>query len=310
MITPNIRLAAIVAIVSFMSGIGVARADAPGIDIAQQPLFTTTSQPPLNMLVLDRDHKLFNAAYNDASDLNGDGVLDVGYKPAIEYYGYFDSHKCYNYTAGVFEPQSVTADKTCGGTAWSGDFLNYVTMSRMDALRKVLYGGYRSTDATDKTILERAYIPQDGHTFGKEYQSVARDGYDIHNYTPYSAPADGKYLLFANDTLISAVAASNSLLNPSAPPLMRVLQNSPFRIWNWVAIEGPVGGNDCFNASNQRVDCLSGGSSAPPSGHPNDATEFQALKDNYARSDNTYGSDNVDTIYTNPGSSNNNPYQT
>ncbi|MGA9828509.1 MAG: PA14 domain-containing protein, partial [Rhodanobacteraceae bacterium] len=306
--TSRIQLAFACTLLSLFSGIGAVHA-APGIDIAQQPLFTTASQPPLNMLVLDRDHKLFNAAYNDASDLNGDGTLDIGYKPSIEYYGYFDSHKCYAYNAGVFAPQSVTANKTCGGTAWSGDFLNYVTMSRIDALRKVLYGGYRSTDSTTQTILERAYIPQDGHTFGKEYQSVARDGYDIHDYTPYSVPADGKYLLFSNNTLISAVAANNSLRNPSAPPLMRVMQNSPFRIWNWDAIEGPVGGNDCFNAANSRVDCLSSGGTTPPNGHPNNAAEFQQLKDNYARSDNIWGSDNVDNIYTAPGSSNNDPYQ-
>jgi len=28
-------------------------------------------------------HKLFYEAYNDASDLNSDGALDVGYNPAI-----------------------------------------------------------------------------------------------------------------------------------------------------------------------------------------------------------------------------------
>jgi type IV pilus assembly protein PilY1 len=261
---PTIKYAAAFMAMTALAAFDPADALAQSVPISEVPLFSVSSQPPLNMLVVGRDHKLFNAAYNDASDLNGDGTLDVGYKGylsaangGITYYGYFDSNKCYSYSGGLFTPTGTTADKTCPG-AWSGDYLNYLTTSRIDALRKVLYGGLRSTDSTTQTILERAYIPQDGHVFGKEYQSIANDGYDVHNYTPYNIPSPGRYLLFANETLISAVAASGTLRNPTAPPLLRVMENSPFRIWNWVAIEGPVGGNDCFDGNNNRVDCLTG----------------------------------------------------
>ena len=152
-------------------------------------MFLPGNVPPLVMLVMERDHKLYMPAYNDASDLNGDGVLDVGYKPTIDYYGYFDSYKCYDYNSAKsrFEPVATTSDKTCPGH-WSGDFLNYLTMSRMDCLRKVLYGGYRSTDTDTETVLRRAYIPQDAHTWGKEYTSIAVDGYDIRKYTPLNLP--------------------------------------------------------------------------------------------------------------------------
>ncbi|HET6545217.1 MAG TPA: PilC/PilY family type IV pilus protein [Rhodanobacteraceae bacterium] len=251
MILSRSSLCVATAALAFFAGIDPADA----MDIAQQPLFTTSTQPPLNMLVVGKDHKLFYEAYNDASDLNGDGQLDVGYKASVEYYGYFDSHKCYSYASGLFTPTAVTDDKKCPGS-WSGDFLNYVTTSRIDALRKVLYGGTRSTDTATSTVIERAYIPQDAHSWGKEYQSVARDGYDIHDYTPYNAPAVGRYLLFANTTLLSSVT---NLRNPDGPPLLRVMQNSPFRIWNWVSIERPVAGDDCFTAANARVNCLTGG---------------------------------------------------
>ncbi len=214
---------------------------------SQLPLFTSKSVPPLNMLVLGRDHKLFSPAYNDASDLNNDGILDIRYNPAINYFGYFDSLKCYTYASGLFTPTSTTTDKKCrtAGGRWSGDFLNYVTTSRVDALRKVLYGGYRSTDGdqTDKTILERAYIPQDAHSWGKEYKSIAIDGYDIADYTKYSAPTGANYILFANTTPSESGDTSiTNWRNPNGAPLMRVYNNVPNRIWEWVAKGAPVAG--------------------------------------------------------------------
>ena len=79
-----------------------------GVDIAQVPLFLGGNSTPLVMLVMGRDHKLYYEAYNDASDLNGDGVLDVGYKPnTITYFGYFDSNKCYTYSSNLFTPRII-----------------------------------------------------------------------------------------------------------------------------------------------------------------------------------------------------------
>lgn len=201
------------------------------LDLSQTPLFLTDSVPPLTLLVVSKDHKLYFEAYDDASDIDGDGVIDIKFKPSIDYYGYFDSYKCYAYDAGNkhFYPISVTSTKKCTG-AWSGNFLNYLTTSRMDALRKVLYGGYRSTDTNTLTVLERSYIPQDGHSWGKEYQSSSIDGYNLSEYTPFAAPASPYTHLFANTTL----------RNGTNEPLLRVALNQPYRIWDWVSIEKPV----------------------------------------------------------------------
>jgi type IV pilus assembly protein PilY1 len=210
---------------------------------AQAPLFVNDSVPPLNMLVVGRDHKLFFPAYNDASDLDGDGSIDIRYKPSIDYLGYFDSLTCYSYSSGYFTPSSTTTDanlKKCPGS-WSGDYLNYLTTSRADALRKVLYGGYRSTDTTTQTILERAYIPTDAHTWGKEYRSPAVDGYNLSDYTPFANPTGSNYALFANNTQSSA-------------PLLRVLPNaSNIRIFGWVSREVTQGGSVATNTSFQDV---------------------------------------------------------
>jgi type IV pilus assembly protein PilY1 len=209
------------------------------LNLPNVPLYLPASVPPLNMIVLGRDHKLYYEAYNDHSDLNDDGVLDFGYKPTqIDYFGYFDSHKCYTYSGSRFDPTSVTLTKKCSG-AWSGDFLNYVTTSRIDALRKVLYGGYRSTDLASLTVLERSFIPEDAHSWGKEYKDVATSGYDITEYTPLSMPAAGTYHLIANTTPLN-----------TTDPLMRVLTDQTVRVWNWLSIERPVAGTQVVTGVN------------------------------------------------------------
>ncbi len=256
------------------------------LDLAKAPLFVTETVPPLTLLVMGRDHKLYYEAYNDASDLNGDGTINVGYKPSqIDYYGYFDSKKCYDYGSGRFTPVGAAGtNKTCNGH-WSGDFLNYVTTPRIDALRKVFYGGHRSVDTTTQTVLQRAYIPQDAHSWGKEYESVARDGYDITQYTPLSLPPTGKRHLFANTTL-----------SDNGTPLMRVLTNSQYRIWEWVSIERPVAGTECATGNNQRAPCAGGAGTLEYDSHPLSDADFKALVGQFANTPHFLGSQPVTQI--------------
>ncbi len=258
-------------------------------DYKALPPFLSADAPPLVMMVMDKSHKLYYEAYNDATDLDEDGTLDVGYKgqsepfvdtdndgqrsatesytdlngdhhwnKGIDYYGYFDSYKCYTYTSagtlgvdGRFNPTSApTASgrpiKTCSGALeWSGDFLNYLTMSRMDALRKVLYGGSRAIDTGTATLLRRVFIPQDAHSWGKEYESIAHDGYDIRDYTPLDLPAPATRHLFAStnagDEDYNAALDTDTDNEPMYDtPLLRVLPNNTHRIWEWVAKERPV----------------------------------------------------------------------
>lgn len=273
---------------------------AQAVPIAQTPLDQQTSPPPLNMLVMGKDHKNYYEAYNDAADLNGDGAIDVGYKPNdIEYFGYFNSYVCYNWnnSGSRFEPAVPAGGangKECGGANWSGDFLNYLTTGRFDALRKVLYGGKRAVDTADETVLQGAFFPQDGHSWGKEYRSIERDGYDIRRYAPLTLPDTDRYHLFAVTTVTDGTA-----------PLFRVLKNSPFRIWNWVSIEGPVANNRCFNASNNRVDCVgAGGATQPFPGNPTSRAQFDQREIDYAIPDYRFGSNTLTRIDCSNGACN------
>ncbi|MFZ2235439.1 MAG: PilC/PilY family type IV pilus protein, partial [Dokdonella sp.] len=300
-----------------------AQAASGGIDVSQQPLFTQVAEAPLNMLVMGKDHKIYYEAYNDASDLNGDGALDIGYKPAIiDYYGNFNSFICYTWASDKFVPSSATADKKCSGK-WSGDFLNYLTTSRMDALRRVLYGGWRQVDTATETVLQGAYFPQDGHSWGKEYQSAARDGYVISEYAPLTAPVAGRFHLFAVTTL-----KGNGNAYPGyQAPVLRVLTNTDKRVWNWLSIEGPVAGNKCFTSGNSRTDCVPSSNSGtgtwdvvPPSDfsgltittwkhngtHPANTAAMNTFFTTYATSANLCGTGTVSLINTT--GSDNNPF--
>lgn len=149
-------------------------------NIATKPLYSATTYPPLMMLVMSRDEQLFNKAYSDYTDLDGDGKLDVTYQDAFDYSGYFDPKLCYSESNGVFKAAAKADVHKCSSGRWSGNFLNWVTMSRLDILRFVLYGGQRQTDNA-KTVLERAAIPTDLHAWVKIYS-----GADIGSFAPLS----------------------------------------------------------------------------------------------------------------------------
>ncbi len=206
-----------------------------------EPITQASGAPPLVMLVMSRDEQLYNKAYSDYTDLDGDGSLDTTYNNNFDYIGYFDPALCYDYNGSSDGSNSNSASNyfsvsgNAGGTAsgsntsghlctghWSGNFLNWVAMSRLDLLRYVLYGGYRSTDATDNTILERAYVPDDAHAWAKVY-----NGSDIANYVPSTyatAP-----LSFCNASLTTSNSVSDG-----APPVIRVARGS---YTEWAATE-------------------------------------------------------------------------
>jgi type IV pilus assembly protein PilY1 len=219
---------------------------------AVPPNIQTDAGKPMVMLNMSRDHQLFYRAYNEYTDINFDGTPDTSYNHSIDYYGYFDPYKCYTYsgTASKFKPASVNTDKYCS-SQWSGNFLNWATMTRIDVVRKVLYGGYRSTDSASSTVLERGNLPTDSHSFAKYY-----NGADLVKLTPFTAaqlaPRNvmlrglGNWWEEANAggngfRMMSGITICNTTLGGDGvnrysqsntnPPLMRV-SFGDFSLWN------------------------------------------------------------------------------
>ena len=160
---------------------------------AQVPLFLVKSATPMTLFAMSVDHQLFMKAFADYSDLNGDGRIDNTYTDTFDYYGYFDSARCYSYDAtnNYFRPRNAangTNGHRCANSSsngdWSGNFLNWATMTRIDVLRKALYGGKRIVDSTSQTVLERAILPFDVHSFVKVFTPAP--GENIADYLPTS----------------------------------------------------------------------------------------------------------------------------
>lgn len=211
---------------------------------AQFPLFLSNPVVPIMMLNMSKDHQLYFKVYDDYSDLDGDEVPDTTYKNSYNYYGYFDSEKCYTYSNNRFEPsRKVNNVGYCnyGGTTneWSGNFLNWSSMTRMDSIRKILYGGLRSTDTEGVTVLERAYLPHDAHAFAKYY-----NGRDLSDLTPFNdatavprglTGTSATGITICNTTPSGSAKVSQSV---TSAPLLRVAK-----------------GNYTFWASNERWQC-------------------------------------------------------
>ena len=211
--------------------IGTGRVLGAELNLPDSPLFVSGSKTALVQLIMERDNKLFFEAYPTYEDINNDGVLDNKYKPEeIDYYGYFDSNLCYQVFGGDhLEAVSTTANKKCG-SAWSGDFMNFMTMTRMDIMLRALYGGKRVIDNPGQTRLRRAFVPWENHTWGIEYTSEAEDGFRISDYTPLAQPASGRRHLFATNNI-----------NRNDIPFLRIRLDSTQRIWEWVDKERAQG---------------------------------------------------------------------
>ena len=128
-------------------------------------------------------------------DQDGNPIVETTYKHTFSYFGYFDSEKCYVYDtanerfnpdsiinvdffvigtdpdtgADIIDENRVVSRGVCPGNLWHGNFLNWMSMTRMDIVRRIFFGGLRTeggdpTDPNAPTGLERAYLPSDAHS--------------------------------------------------------------------------------------------------------------------------------------------------
>ena len=126
------------------------------------PPFVSDQVAPNIVLLLDNSGSMSGLACDLSNPADGD-CSDAGDRPftnTFTFPGYFDSLLCYTYDAGAdkrFEPATVKAAlaTACSDTEWDGNFLNFATFRRFDALKKAMIGGdcfvARAADGTCPT---------------------------------------------------------------------------------------------------------------------------------------------------------------
>ena len=142
-------------------------------------------------------------------------TADICYTSDEEYIGYFDPAKCYLYNDGgndsiqqatsphasvnpeYFYPSSLAnTDYTCNGDEFSGNFMNWATMTAIDQFRGAMTGGARLVDTAGSgatTLLTRAYRYGDWpfvyKAIGTDNALFEKDGIafinDPRNLTPF-----------------------------------------------------------------------------------------------------------------------------
>lgn len=173
-------------------------APAPMNDYCQIPPFISgATVKPNVLLMVDNSGSMNEFAYKGAGT-NASDTPDTSYQSGSPYYGYFDINKMYTYdntAGGHFKiDTAAVADKT---SFWSGNFLNWLTMRRVDVVRKVLVGG----KITPRSLANANYA--------LIHDVPDRDFYKRYNTNSYYVD-DGKVYVCLNKTTCSAGTADNT----------------------------------------------------------------------------------------------------
>ena len=127
----------LIAIVCVVTCIGPLYAAEPTMsDFTAYPPFLVVSPKPNVLILMDNSGSMFDFAYN----FNGAGVSE-GFDPAVEYYGYFLTDTWYESLGNLFVEAAPKSSRAKAANEWDGNFLNWLTMRKIEIARKVLVGG-------------------------------------------------------------------------------------------------------------------------------------------------------------------------
>jgi type IV pilus assembly protein PilY1 len=147
--------------------------------------------------------------------------------------------------------------------SFSGNWLNFVTMTRMDVIRKILYGGSRRVDNATTTILQGSFTPADSNVWGSDVVADNRwsndtpmtNYFEIHKFAPFAKPTAGTAHFFArvrnrggNDNTNKPWPTLEYILNANVSNFNRsyVTPTGNGRHFDWILADAP-------NPSNQTL---------------------------------------------------------
>ena len=150
------------ALVSVMVCMREVNAVVSNADYTATPPFVSNVTTPNIILLMDNSGSMSGLACDLSNPADGDcrDAGDRSFTNAFNFSGYFDSLRCYTYDTGAdarFEAATAKAllSTACPSTEWDGNFLNWATFRRFDAVKKAMIGGdcfvARAADGTCPT---------------------------------------------------------------------------------------------------------------------------------------------------------------
>ena len=143
-------------------GSGEAAAVVSNADYTASPPFVSGATTPNIIILMDNSGSMSNRACESTSCgilADGSTSTTTTWTNTTRYSGYFDSLRCYIYntTDKRFEngAAKATVSTACSTTEWDGNFLNWATLRRFDAVKRAMSGGdcatARAADGTCPT---------------------------------------------------------------------------------------------------------------------------------------------------------------
>ncbi|MBK7484627.1 MAG: hypothetical protein IPI70_00435 [Nitrospira sp.] len=128
-------------------------------DYTAVPAFVSNATTPNIIVVMDNSGSMSNRACESSSCgtlADGSTSTTTTWTNTTRYSGYFDSLRCYTYNTTDTRFESGTGKTAlataCPDTEWDGNFLNWATLRRFDAVKRAMIGGdCTSTRAADGT---------------------------------------------------------------------------------------------------------------------------------------------------------------
>lgn len=110
-------------------------------DYTAYPPFMPQVVQPNVLILFDNSADMHEFAYKTPGTGSLNTNPDMSYNPSSDYYGYFDNKSMYRYDnkGGYFEIDN--SKRLNRMSFWSGNFLNWLTMRKIDIVRKALIGG-------------------------------------------------------------------------------------------------------------------------------------------------------------------------
>ena len=172
--------------------------------VAIPPFVAENNGKPNVIIALDISGSMKAVAYRDVAAGNWKTGLHADFNPATAYFGYFDSGKKYRYNMGY----GFFLEDAAGN--WDGNFLNWLTMRRMDVVRKVLVGG-KVRDRAGENFGGNTYYVLQGQN--EPYDYSFRKAYAGSSATsPYP---DGQEFVIADGQIKPATSANASAVSIS-----------------------------------------------------------------------------------------------